>query len=141
MFRTKRKKAEIIEIISCDRHKSVMRDYYAEKSAGRYGPYRYLGEQWCTRYNNFNCRDLEEKNEGYSILCADYHTKKNEWTGEFELYREEIWFAIKLKIKYTVSGVTYKKDIAIHSHTKEVKEITVYYEKKNPEIIDDIISI
>lgn len=137
MFRTKKVKAEIIETISCTRHEAVFRDYYAEDLADRYSYYRYPGERWSSRYD-FNEWEHEDNMDDYSKRHADYYTRRNEWTGEMELYREHVWFEIKLKIKYTVSHVKYKKEIEIQSQTSTIKDVMVYYEKKAPERIVDI---
>ena len=76
--------------------------------------------------------------EDYSRRHVDYQTRRNEWTGEMELHRKYVWFEIKLKIKYIVSNVTYEKEIDIQSQTNTIREVRVYYEKKNPERIVDI---
>lgn len=133
----KKVKAEIIEMISCTRHESVFRDFYAENLADRYSSYRYPGERWSSQYD-FNEWEHEDNMEDYSRHHADYYTRRNEWTGEMELYREHVWFEIKLKIKYTVSHVKYEKEIEIKSQTSTIKDVMVYYEKKAPERIVDI---
>ena len=137
MFDKKKAKAEITEIISCNRHTSVFRDYYAEDLADRYSSYRYPRDRWSS-HNDFNEWEHEDNMEDYSRRHADYYTRRNEWTGEMELYREHVWFEIKLKIKYTVSHVTYEKEIEIQSQTSTIKDVMVYYEKKAPERIVDI---
>lgn len=137
MFDKKKAKAEIIERISCNRHTSVFRDYYAEDLVDRYSPYRYPGERWSSRYD-FNEWEHEDNMDDYSRRHADYYTRRNERTGEMELYREHVWFEIKLKIKYTVSHVKYGKEIEIKSQTSTIKDVMVYYEKKAPERIVDI---
>lgn len=137
MFRTKKVKAEIIETTSCTRHESVFRDYYAEDLADRYSPYRYPRERWSSGYN-FNDWEHEDNMEEYSRLHLDYHTRRNEWTGEMELYREHVWYEIKLKIRYVVSKITYEKQIDIESVTENIKEIKVLYDKANPENILNI---
>ena len=138
MFNIKKVKARIVEVVYCNRRESVFRDYYAEDLADRYSPYRYLGERWSSQYD-FNKWEHEDNLEDYSRHHVDYHTLRNEWTGEMELHREYVWFEIKLKIKYTVSNVTYEKEIDIQPQTSTIREVKVYYEKKNPERIVDIV--
>ena len=137
MFNKKKAKAQIVEIVSCNRRESVFRDYYAEDLADHYSPYRNPRERWSSCYG-FNEWEHEDNMEDYSRRHVDYHTRRNEWTGEMELHREYVWFEIKLKIKYTVSNVTYEKEIDIQSQTSTIREVRVYYEKKNPERIVDV---
>lgn len=94
-------------------------------------------ERWSSGYN-FNDWEHEDNMEEYSRLHLDYQTRRNEWTGEMELYRKHVWYEIKLKIRYVVSKITYEKQIDIESATENIKEIKVFYDKANPENILDI---
>lgn len=137
MFNKKKAKAQIVEIVSCNRCEAVFRDYYAEDLADRYSSFGYHGERLSSLYD-FNEREHEYNMEDYSRHHVNYHVRRNEWTGEMELHHEYVWFEIKLKIQYMVSGVTYEKEIDIRSQTSTIKDVIVYYKKKNPERIVDI---
>lgn len=137
MFRKKKVKAEIVEVISNIRKSENCRDYDGEYYAQRESRYRDPDARWYS-YGSYPSWQREDDFYEYTKNRSGYFTIKNEWTGELELHREFTWYEIKLKIRYYVSKVPYEKIIDIQSRAKDIKYIVLYCERKNPENIIEL---
>lgn len=139
MIKRKTVKAEVVEILSCERKSGIRRDYQGENRVERE-----MECQRCMETNHFGLwemkksKEYEEQLKRYADTQWDTFVKRDEWTGESGLYNFQIWREYQVKIRYYFKKqameqiVTYEPE---HGIMEVGSELMVSFWENEPENI------